>query len=120
MTQKVDNLILGGGIVGVCCARQLQLHGQSVAIVDRVDMGEGCSHGNAGVLCAWSVDGAASEGLWKDLPRWLVDPLGPVSLKMSYLPRLVPWLLKFFASANPKRRDEIAHALFTLHGCSCL
>jgi D-amino-acid dehydrogenase len=114
-TKKVENLIVGAGIVGVCCARQLQLRGESVALLDREEIGDGCSFGNAGVLCTWSIEGAAGEGMWKDLPRWVLDPLGPVSLKLGYLPRLIPWLLKFFASANAKRQEEIAHALFALH-----
>ena len=113
--REIDNLIIGGGIVGVCCARQLQLRGEKVVIADRIPIGEGCSHGNAGVLCTWSVDGAASEGMWKDLPRWIMDPLGPVSLKFSYFPRLIPWLLKFFSSAGPDERAATADALFTLN-----
>jgi D-amino-acid dehydrogenase len=114
-TRKVRNLVIGGGVVGVCTARQLQLRGEDVIILDRVPMGDGCSFGNAGVLCTWSVEGAAAPGFWKDLPRWIADPLGPVSLKLSHLPALAPWLIKFFFATHPKRREEIAQALFTLH-----
>ena len=109
--QTVKNLVVGAGIVGVCCARQLQLRGEPVTLLDRVDVDERCSYGNAGVLCTWSTEGAATPGLWKDLPRWVMDPLGPVSLKVGYLPRLIPWLLKFFASAGPAERAMFAQTV---------
>ena len=115
LDKQVDNLVIGAGIVGVCCARQLQLRGEKVVLADRVEVGEGCSHGNAGVLCTWSMETAATEGLWKDLPKWILDPLGPVSLKVGYLPRLLPWLLKFFAAATPASREAAAEALFTVN-----
>ena len=49
---------------------------------------------------SWSCEPVAKPGLWKDLPGWVLDPMGPVSLKLGYLPRLVPWLVKFFAQAR--------------------
>lgn len=108
-------IVIGAGVVGVCCARYLQLRGEQVTLLDRVPIGEGCSFGNAGVLSSWSCEPAARPGLWKDLPRWALDPMGPVSLKLGYLPRLAPWLVKFFSQANPERMDQIADAMFTLN-----
>lgn len=114
-TPRGQTVIIGAGVVGVCCARQLQLKGGSVTLVDRVPIGDGCSFGNAGVLSSWSCEPVAKPGLWKDLPGWVLDPLGPVSLKLGYLPRLVPWLVKFFAQATPERMSQISDAMFTLH-----
>ena len=54
--QQAETLVIGGGIVGACCARMLQLAGENVTVLDRDGFGDGCSHGNAGVLCAWSFD----------------------------------------------------------------
>ncbi len=108
-------MVVGAGIVGVCCARYLQLAGQPVTLVDRAPPGEGCSFGNAGVLSTWSCEPMARPGLWKDLPRWALDPLGPVSLKVRYLPRLAPWLVRFFAQATPRRMAAISDAMFTLN-----
>ncbi len=108
-------VVLGAGIVGVCCARYLQQRGQSVVLVDRVPIGAGCSFGNAGVLSSWSCEPLAKPGLWKDMPGWLADPLGPVSLKLDYLPWLAPWLLRFARAARPRRIAEISEAMFTLN-----
>ena len=68
--KKTGTVVIGAGIVGVCTARTLQLGGEPVTLLDRDGIGEGCSHGNAGVLCAWSFDPAAKPGMmWNDVPR---------------------------------------------------
>jgi D-amino-acid dehydrogenase len=107
--------VLGAGAVGVCCARYLQQRGQPVSLVDRVPIGEGCSSGNAGVLSSWSCEPMSKPGLWKDMARWALDPLGPVSVKLGYLPRLAPWLLRFLREATPQRIAAISDAMFTLN-----
>ena len=108
-------VIIGAGIVGVCCARYLQQKGQTVTLLDRLPIGEGCSFGNAGVLGSWSVLPNAMPGLWKKLPSWTLDPLGPVSLKLTHLPRLLPWLVRFFAQTSPQRLEALADAMFTVN-----
>ena len=108
-------VVLGAGIVGVCCARYLQQRGLPVTLVDREPIGAGCSFGNAGVLSSWSCEPLAKPGLWKDMPGWLADPLGPVSLKPGYLPWLAPWLLRFAREARPQRIAAISEAMFTLN-----
>jgi D-amino-acid dehydrogenase len=108
-------VIIGAGIVGVCCARYLQLAGVPVTLLDRVPIGEGCSFGNAGVLSSWSCEPMSKPGLWKSMPGWALDPLGPVSLKLGYLPRLAPWLLRFIRNATPERMAQISEAMFTLN-----
>ena len=44
-------LIIGGGIVGACCAYYLQRAGHRVTIVDRQSFGAACSQGNCGYIC---------------------------------------------------------------------
>jgi D-amino-acid dehydrogenase len=102
----------------VCCARYLQLSGQPVTLVDRVPIGAGCSFGNAGVLSSWGCEPLARPGLWKEMPAWLADPLGPVSLKPGYLPWLAPWLLRFAREARHERMTAISDAMFTLNNPS--
>ncbi|MBI2826622.1 MAG: FAD-binding oxidoreductase [Planctomycetia bacterium] len=45
---RTDVLVVGGGIMGVCCAWELALRGLRVAVIDKRDIGHGCSDGNAG------------------------------------------------------------------------
>ncbi|MBT6277538.1 MAG: FAD-binding oxidoreductase [Chromatiales bacterium] len=115
---KANTLVIGAGIVGICCARALQLRGDSVTIIDREGIGDGCSHGNAGVLCSWSFDPASKPGMWKDLPRWLMDPLGPIALQPGHLLRMIPWIRQFFGAARPALQADSANALFTLNNPS--
>ncbi|WP_220101304.1 FAD-dependent oxidoreductase [Chitinophaga oryzae] len=44
-------IIIGGGIIGLGSAYYLQQAGYSVTVVDRTDMLQGCSYGNAGYVC---------------------------------------------------------------------
>jgi D-amino-acid dehydrogenase len=56
----------------------------------------------------------------RNLPRWLFDPLGPLSLRWSYLPRITPWLVRFVRSANPEQVRRTARALRPLVGPSLM
>jgi D-amino-acid dehydrogenase len=42
-----------------------------------------------------SVIPPAMPGLWKKVPRFLLDPLGPLAIRWSYFPRVAPWLLRY-------------------------
>ena len=44
-------------------------------------------------------------------PCWLVDPLGPLSIRPAHLPRLLPWLWRFLRSATAGEAARIAAAL---------
>jgi glycine/D-amino acid oxidase-like deaminating enzyme len=55
--------------------------------------------------------------LWK-VPGMLADPLGPLAIRWSYLPRLAPWLMRFAAASSARRVEEISIALAALmDGC---
>ena len=43
-------IVIGGGIVGVCSALQLQLDGYQVRLIDQKKPGRETSYGNAGVF----------------------------------------------------------------------
>ncbi len=107
-------MVVGAGIVGVCCARALQRDGHRVTLLDRGPPGEGASFGNAAVLATGSVVPVATPGIWRQVPRMLRDPLGPLALRWGYLPRLAPWLLRFLAASAPARVEAISGALQAL------
>src|SRR6266481_5769868 len=70
--------VIGGGIVGVCAASWLQRDGHSVFLVEPGNPGEGASFGNAGCFNGSSVTPVAMPGVIRQVPRWLMDPLGPL------------------------------------------
>lgn len=107
--------VVGAGIVGVCCARFLQRSGFQVTVVDRGEPGMGTSFGNMGMLC--SVDHALplpSMDVLKAVPRMLADPSSPLAIRWRYLPRLMPWLVRFVANAPESVRMKNAQAMASL------
>lgn len=109
--------IIGAGAVGVCCANYLLDAGFKVTVIDPVEPGspEQCSYGNAGGLSPGSCIPNAMPGLIKELPGLLLDPEGPVSLKLLDLPHALPWLLRFLWSSRHKRVTEISDAMIALN-----
>ncbi|MBL8708688.1 MAG: FAD-dependent oxidoreductase [Rhodospirillaceae bacterium] len=104
-------VVIGAGIVGVSTALYLQKDGHQVTVVDGRDPGEGTSKGNAAVIATESVVPVATPGILWDVPKMLMDPLGPLAIRWSYLPRLAPWLLRFVAASGEKKVEQISIAL---------
>jgi D-amino-acid dehydrogenase len=103
--------VIGAGIVGVSAALHLQRDGLKVTLIDERNPGEGTSKGNAAVLAVDSCAPVATPGVVWDVPRYLMDPMGPLAIRWSYLPKLAPWLLRFIAASKPERVEEISIAL---------
>ena len=108
-------IVIGAGIVGVCAASYLLRDGHAVTLVDPDGFGERTSKGNAGAISPGSCVPLAMPGVFKDIPGWLVDPDGPLAIRPTYLPRALPWLVRFSLAARETRIDPIADALFALH-----
>lgn len=107
--------ILGGGIVGICCALSLLERGRKVRLIDKSDPGQATSYGNAGVISPWSCVPQSMPGLWRSIPGWLIDPQGPVALRWRYLPKVLPWTLKFLRAGRADRVTKIAAAMAALN-----
>lgn len=111
-------VIVGAGMVGVSAAIWLQRDGRDVVLIDRLGPGEGASYGNAGVLASCSMVPVTVPGLLKKAPRMLFDPRQPLFLKWSYLPKLVPWLVRYLRHCRPQDVKRIAAALAEIVGDS--
>lgn len=108
--------VIGAGVVGICCALCLQRDGHAVTVLDPEPPGEGgASFGNAGILAIDHCAPNTHPGIAWDVPRYLLDPLGPVTIRWRYLPRLLPWLLRFVAAGRPASFEAISLALQALH-----
>jgi D-amino-acid dehydrogenase len=104
-------LVIGAGIVGCSAALWLQRDGHQVTIVDKKGPGEGASFGNASVIATESCIPVATPGILWDVPKYLSDPLGPLAIRWSYLPKLAPWLMRFVASSTEAKVEDISIAL---------
>ncbi|HET9663313.1 MAG TPA: FAD-dependent oxidoreductase [Burkholderiales bacterium] len=112
MPKKIT--IIGAGIVGVATACYLKRDGHDVTVVDMRPPGEYCSFGNAGILSPGSCVPLATPGILWNVPGYLADPMGPLTVRWSYLPRAVPWLVRFLAASSRQRVERIADALRSL------
>src|SRR5215471_7100284 len=108
--------VIGAGMVGVCAASWLQKDGHSVFLIEPGTPGEGASFGNAGCFNGSSVTPVAMPGVIKNVPRWLADPLGPLALRWSYLPAVLPYLIRFVAAGRADKVHAQARALRPLVG----
>lgn len=114
---KADVTVIGAGIIGAQTAVQLAERGLSVVLVDPGPPGgeQAASFGNAAWLSSHSVTPPSSPGVWKQVPKWLRDPLGPLSVRPAYLPKVLPWLLRYLAAgATEQKLHQVATELRTL------
>jgi len=107
-------LIAGAGIVGVSSAIWLQRAGCRVTLVDRAGPASGTSHGNAGVLAAGAAVPVTVPGLMRKAPLMLLKPSSPLFLRWSYLPKLLPFLMKYMSYANDTHVDHYAKSMSSL------
>ncbi|MCM2477101.1 FAD-dependent oxidoreductase [Rhizobium sp. CG5] len=109
--------VIGSGIIGVCTANYLLKQGFEVEVVDHALPGseEQCSYGNAGGICPGSCIPNSMPGVMKNVPKWLMDPEGPLIVRLSYLPHALPWLLRFLEASRKPRVDVISAAMRALH-----
>jgi D-amino-acid dehydrogenase len=99
-------VVIGGGVVGLACAVELLRDGHAVTIVEPGTPGgeQAASYGNGTLLNPSSVVPMSSPGLWKKVPGFLMDPLGPLTIRWSYLPHLLPWLRRFVRAGSTAAR----------------
>jgi D-amino-acid dehydrogenase len=107
--------VIGAGVIGASIAFELQRRGFQVTLIDKGEPGRGTSYGN---MASIALDFAAGSGptTWKKIPRWLLDPEGPVWLRPSYAPKMLPWFLRFIAAGRPSRLRQIEDAGMLLTG----
>lgn len=107
-TLKCDVLVVGTGIIGSMAALYLQNDGRDVVLLERGDISRGASSGNAGILAFPEIIPIPAPGIMKKAPRWLFDPLGPLSVPPAYAPKIAPWLWRFWrASAERSFRHGL-------------
>lgn len=112
MASPQNIVVIGAGIVGVSTAIWLQrAGGLSVTLIDREGPAAGTSYGNAGILASAAVVPVPTPGILTKAPKMLFDPMQPLFLRWSYLPKIAPFLARFLANAKAERVEKIAEAL---------
>ena len=112
--QKPDCAVIGAGIIGICCGISLLEQGYSVTLYDPQPPGSMTSSGNAGGFGFTDVVPMAGPGLLWRVPKWLLDPHGPLFIRPGHFPALLPWLIRFQKMSNRNQVERLSHALSAL------
>ena len=111
----VNNLkigIIGAGIQGICSALFLQKKGYQVILFDRDEPGNAASYGNAGHFSPYASVSLNRTDILTDVPSMLVSTRGPLALKWNYVPKMIPWFLKFIINC---REQKMMHTAKYMH-----
>jgi len=105
-------IVVGAGVIGAAIAYDLQKRGRNVTLIDRDAPGSGASFGNMASIAVTEFMPVARPSTWKQIPGWMMDPEGPIRVSPRYMPRLIPWFIRFLAASRPSavRRLEAAGA----------
>jgi len=99
-------IIIGAGIIGTCCAYFLQKEGHKVTVIDRNEPGTGASYGNAGSFSDYSVLSLNTPDIFLNIPYYLLSSNSPLSIKLNYIFKLMPWMMKFLSNCT---NDKMLH-----------
>lgn len=99
-------VVVGAGIVGACTALRLVRDGHRVTIVEPGEPGgtQAASYGNGAWISPASILPVSMPGLWKQVPAYLLDRDGPLTVRWGDFPALLPWLVRFMWSGFTEAR----------------
>jgi D-amino-acid dehydrogenase len=103
--------IIGAGIIGLSTAIWLARKGHNVRLVDQGDITRAASFGNGGILASCSMIPVMVPGMLTKAPRMLLSEKEPLFINWSYLPRMLPWLMKYASRANIQDTTTTSKAL---------
>lgn len=101
-------VIIGGGIIGLSSAYYLQESGHEVTVIDKTDMTDNCSYGNAGYVCPSHFVPLATPGIVKQGLKWMLNAQSPFYVQPRLSWSLVDWGLKFMKVATREHVERSA------------
>lgn len=103
--------ILGGGIIGLSSAYYLNEAGHEVTIIDKGDLSDGCSHGNAGMIVPSHIIPLAAPGMIAKGIRWMFNSTSPFYVRPRLNTDLLKWGWEFYRHANKDHLTKSIPAL---------
>ena len=101
--------VIGAGIQGVCTSLNLIKKGFKVTLLDRDEPGSSsASYGNAGHFSPYASVPMNRPDILIDVPAMLLSSTGPLALKWNYVPKMIPWFLKFIKNCTKKKMMHTA------------
>lgn len=95
-------LIIGGGVIGLCCAWFLSRSGTKVVVIDRDNptRTESCSDRNAGMIVPSHFIPLAAPGVITQGLKWMLNRRSPFYLRPRIDPALWSWCWHFVRHSN--------------------
>jgi D-hydroxyproline dehydrogenase len=113
MGKKLKIGIVGAGIQGISNALFLQKKGFNVTIFDRDEPGSpAASYGNAGHFSPYASVPINRPDVLADVPAMLLSSTGPLALKWNYVPKMLPWFVKFIKNCTT---EKMMHTAKNMH-----
>jgi len=113
LNKKSSVGVIGAGIQGVCISLFLIKKGFKVTIIDKEDPGkESASYGNAGHFSPYASVPINRPDILADIPSMLLNSTGPLALQWNYVPKMIPWFLKFIKNCS---KTKMMHTAKYMH-----
>lgn len=118
MDNTSDVLIIGAGVVGICTAHYLIERGCRVTVLDKGEVGSGCSRSNAGLVVPGHSMPLATPGIIAKGLKWMLSPESPFYIKPRMNRDLIRWLWRFRGACNEKKMHQAIPVLYELNRAS--
>jgi D-amino-acid dehydrogenase len=106
--------VIGGGVIGLCCAYYLQEEGFEVTVVEKNDLTDGCSFGNMGYVSPSHFIPLATPGIISQGARWMMSASSPFYIKPRFNVDLIKWGMQFWKKATASHVEASAPHLNNL------
>lgn len=108
-------VVVGAGVVGLCCAYSLRRRGFDVVVIDRSSPGGATSHGNGGWVSPGFSCPVPEPEVRKTSLRWLLRPDSPLYIRLHPDPAFLRWLWAFWTRCNERDYQAGLDALARLN-----
>src|SRR5262245_25752305 len=107
-------VVVGAGVIGVACAYYLRKTGLEVTLLDKGEVGKGCSHANCGFVCPSHVLPLAGPGVIGKTLRTLLEKDSPLAIRPRLDLALWSWMLRFALRCDRRHMLESARGIQAL------
>jgi D-amino-acid dehydrogenase len=111
-------IVIGGGAIGLAAAHELDASGWRVTVVERGDLGGGCSHANACLIVPSHSQPIPGPGVPAQVLRWMLRGDSPFYVRPGHLPRLLGWGWRFLRACDRGSAARGHEALLALSRAS--